>query len=95
MPKIALTEVESSQIHAIGHAPETNTLAVQFKSKGGPGNVYHYANVDAEKFGRFRNADSIGRFFGAEIKPYVDAHPFTKIEPEKTEESEGADGIGQ
>jgi len=29
-PNIALDAVESSQIAAIGHDPETNTLAIQF-----------------------------------------------------------------
>ena len=85
---IPLTEVESSQIHALGHDAETNTLAVQFKSKGGPGNVYHYSNVPVEKFEAMLSADSIGRHFGSEIKGKVDDHPFTKIEPVKAEESE-------
>ena len=86
---IDLTEVESSQIHAIGHDAATNTLAIQFKSRGKPGNVYEYANVPAKKFEAMLAAESIGTFFGNEIKAKVDDHPFTKIEPEKTEEEGG------
>lgn len=76
---IALQPVESSQIHAIGHSPETNTLAIQFKSRGGPGSVYHYANFTAEQFEAFKSAESIGSHFGANIKKATDAHPFIKV----------------
>jgi hypothetical protein len=82
---IELTPVESSQIHAIGHDPETNTLAIQFKGKNGPGSVYHYENFPADKFEQFKGAESIGRYFGANIKPATDAHPFTR-QPDKKEE---------
>lgn len=78
---IPMIEVESSQIHAIGHDPESNTLAIQFKSKAGPGSVYHYANFTAEQFTAFKTADSIGAHFGQHIKPAVEAHPFTKVAP--------------
>lgn len=81
MPKctIPLTAVESSQIAAIGHDPATNRLAIQFKSKSGPGNVYEYANFTAEQFAAFKGAESIGRHFGQHIKPAAEAHPFTKM----------------
>ena len=85
---IDLIPVDSTQIHAIGHDAATNTLAIQFMSKGKPGNVYEYANVPAKKFEAMLAAESIGKFFGAEIKAKVDDHPFTKIEPVKAEESE-------
>jgi hypothetical protein len=42
---IAMTEVQSSQIHSIGHHAPTLTLAVRFKAKVGRGSLYHYANV--------------------------------------------------
>ncbi len=85
---IEMSAVESSQIAAIGHDPETNTLAIQFKNKGGPGATYHYDNVDVELFDRFRNADSKGTFFGKEIKADAKAYPFTRIaEPPKAERS--------
>lgn len=78
-PIIALNAVDSSQIHAIGHHPETNTLAIQFKSKGGPGSVYHYQNFTAEHFAEFKNAESIGSHFGKAIKPNADKHPYVKV----------------
>ena len=86
---IDLIPVDSSQISHVGHDAETNTLAIQFKSKGGPGSVYHYQNVDAKKFEALLGADSIWRHFGTEIKAKVDDHPFTKIEPKKDEEENG------
>ena len=55
MNTIPMTEVESSQIHAIGH-DGNSTLAIQFKSRGGPGSIYHYANFSAEQFAEFRDA---------------------------------------
>lgn len=76
---IAMTPVESSQIHSIGHDASTSTLAIRFKSKGGPGSLYHYANVTAEQFDAFMCAPSIGVHFGAHIKNAAEAHPFTKI----------------
>lgn len=82
--EIALDSVESSQIHAIGHDPETNTLAVQFKdykNKCG-GSIYHYKNFSAEKFEEFKSAESVGVFFKANIKNETVEHPFTKIEVE-------------
>lgn len=54
--QITLNPVESSQIHAIGHDPATNTLAIQFKSKGGAGSVYHYQNFDSAAFDAFNGA---------------------------------------
>ena len=76
---IPLTPVESSQIFAIGHDPGTNTLAVQFRSKSGPGNVYTYADVDAELHAEFMKAKSKGAFFGTTLKGNP-KHPHTKIE---------------
>ena len=81
---IPRTEVESSQLAAVGHDAETNTLRVKFKS----GSTYDYANVSAQKFEAFLSAGSLGRFFGAEVKAKADDHPFTKIESVKTEENE-------
>ena len=77
---IDLQPVESSQIHSIGHDPETNTLAICFKSKAGAGSTYHYANFTAEDFAAFKGADSIGSHFGKNIKPHTTKHPFAKIE---------------
>jgi len=81
MPIVKLIEVESSQIHAIGHDPETNTLAIRFKNwKGDITSLYHYANVTAADFAAFIASESKGRHFGKSIKPFADKYPFTKIE---------------
>lgn len=80
MPIIALQDVESSQINAIGFDPETNTLAIQFKSwRGEVGSTYHYANFTAEDFEAFKSAESLGRHFGQHIKPFADKYPYTKL----------------
>ncbi len=78
---IPLNEVTSSQLHAIGFDSATNRLAIQFKSKAGPGSIYHYANFTAEQFAKFRAAESLGSHFKQHIKPAVDAHPFVKVAP--------------
>ncbi len=83
MPTIELHDVESSQIHSIGHDAETNTLAIRFFRGYGrdqvPGSLYHYANFTAEDFEAFENAESLGRHFGKNIKPFPDKYPYTKV----------------
>lgn len=61
----------SSQIAAVGHDPDTNTLAVQFRS----GQTYHYHDVPEEKFHGLQKAESAGKYLNAHIKG---AHTFTK-----------------
>lgn len=78
-PDITLQPINSSQIHAIGHHPETNTLAIQFKSKSGTGSIYHYQNFTPAMFAEFQKAESIGLHFKNSIKNEKDKHPFTKI----------------
>ena len=81
---IPLADVESSQIHSIGHDPDTNTLAVRFRkgygAKREPGALSHYANVSSEQFAAFRDADSLGKHFGTHFKPHRDKHPFVRID---------------
>ncbi|CBJ38289.1 conserved protein of unknown function [Ralstonia solanacearum CMR15] len=78
---INMQPVESSQIHAIGHDAATNTLAIRFKNwKGEVTSLYHYQNFTAEDFEAFRTAESIGRHFGAFIKPFDLKHPYKQIE---------------
>ncbi|RQS84368.1 KTSC domain-containing protein [Burkholderia seminalis] len=81
-PHIPVQEVESSQIHAIGHDPVTNKLAIRFKSRttGAPTSLYHFDNFPAEEFEKFRDADSIGSYFGKYIKPYDKKYPYVKVE---------------
>lgn len=78
-PVISMTSVKSSQIHAIGHDPVTNTLAIQFKSKSGAGSVYHYQNFTPELFNEFKSAKSLGQHFKTSIKDAVKKHPFSKV----------------
>lgn len=78
---IPLMSVESSQIAAIGHDSARNVLAIQFKSKSGPGSVYHYQNFTADLFAAFAGAESIGSHFGKHIKPFAEQFPFVKIDP--------------
>jgi hypothetical protein len=87
MPRISLTEVQSSQIHSIGHDPETNTLAIRFYRGYGekkvPASVYHYSNFSAAEFEAFKNADSLGKHFGGFIKPFPDKYPYHKVAEEQ------------
>ena len=65
--------VTSSTISSIGHDPATQTLEVEFKS----GKVYRYQDVSAEKHAELLGAESIGKHFGAHIKPN---HTCTAVE---------------
>lgn len=78
-PVIVMTPVTSSQIAAIGHDPETNTLAIQFKSKSGAGNVYRYANFTTDLFAAFKNAKSAGSHFKFVIRDASDRFPYVKV----------------
>lgn len=76
-----LLPVESTQLAAIGHDAETNTLYIQFKARPDEveGSIYSYQNVTPELFDDFRRARSIGSFFYNNIKPEVAKYPYTKI----------------
>ena len=78
---IALNSVKSSQIAAIGHDPETNTLSIQFVSRDEtkPGNIYHYENFTSEDFAAFNEAESIGSHFYKHIRPNTEKYPYKKI----------------
>jgi hypothetical protein len=71
-----LKPVTSSQLAAIGYDPETQTLAIEFKSGG----RYHYANFSPEDWAKLESAESVGSHFYRNIKPFPDRHPYTKIE---------------
>jgi hypothetical protein len=81
---ITMMPVESSQIAAIGHDPNTSTLAIRFQPKAGfeQGSLYHYANASAEFFARFREAETIGGFFYQNIKKKSDELPYVQVEPD-------------
>lgn len=85
MKEIPLIPVESSQLEAVGHDGESNTLAIQFKSKTGPGSTYHYSNVPPKVFEGLLGAESAGKFFGEHIKPHKEKYPFVKLPKKETE----------
>lgn len=70
---IDLEPVESSRIVAIGYEPDTQMLAIQFKpTKKENAPTYLYDGVEPQTWEAFRNAESIGTFFGKVInKPDV------------------------
>jgi hypothetical protein len=65
-PIIALKAVDSSQVKAIGYDEKTSTLAVTFTR--GTGAIYHYPDVPKTTYDAFMASDSIGVFFGKNIK---------------------------
>lgn len=64
-PQIDLQPVTSNQVGAIGYCHDRKTLAVSFAR--GPGNVYHYENVEPEQACAFFMAESLGTHFGQHI----------------------------
>jgi hypothetical protein len=64
--------VNSSNLVSVGYDPQSETLEVEFKKTG----IYQYLNVPQFMYERLMQADSIGRFFNAEIK---NAFPCTKL----------------
>lgn len=61
---VDMQPVKSSNVEAIGHDPDTNTLHVRFKG----GDLYHYHDVDAEKFAALKAAPSVGSHLHQHIK---------------------------
>lgn len=82
--RIDMQDVESSQIHSIGHDVATSTLAIRFYRGYGdkkvPAAIYHYANFDAAEFAAFRDSESLGKHFGKYIKPFPAKYPCRKVE---------------
>lgn len=64
--------VSSSNLLSIGYDSESETLEVEFKT----GTVYQYYNVPDFMHERLMAADSVGKFFNAEIK---NAYPFERV----------------
>lgn len=87
--KIPLHGCTSSRIHSHGYDANTKTLVLRFLNKGKPGPIYTYANVTPAQHESFMNAESMGRWFGANLSGKVKEHPFTKMDaPEEEAESE-------
>lgn len=70
-----MTPVESSNIAAIGHNPQTSILHVQFKG----GKTYEYKNVNTELFQQLLTAESIGSFFAKNIKSAPGVYPYSLV----------------
>ena len=70
-----MIDVESSQIESVGFSNQFGLMDVRFKT----GSIYRYENVTEELFNSFKQADSIGKFFGATFKNDVETFPFKKI----------------
>jgi hypothetical protein len=58
------TPVTSTNIHAIGYNPDSQTLEIEFNS----GAVYDYSDVPQSEYDGFIGADSKGKYFHANIK---------------------------
>lgn len=56
--------VESSNIRSVGHDPEKNVLEVEFTNGG----LYQYADVPAKVHEELIGADSVGKYFGANVR---------------------------
>ena len=56
--------VKSGIISSLGYDSTTSTLEVEFKS----GDVWQYEGVDLQTYNSLRLADSIGKYFLANIK---------------------------
>lgn len=73
--------VTSSNIAQIGHDAASKTLGVRFKNGG----EHHYADVGADKFAALRKAESVGKFYHAQVRQAVNSrgeplHQHTKVE---------------
>lgn len=71
---VAMHSVTSSNIDAIGHDPDTNTLVVEFKG----GARYKYSPITEEAYIGFSNAPSQGIWFSKNIRGNEDID-FEKI----------------
>lgn len=78
-PEIQFTECTSSLIHSHGHDAATNTLALRFRKKDGPGDTFHYANVSKEMYDTLTKSESMGKHFIEHIRGNSEKHPHTKI----------------
>ena len=73
---MTLKPVNSSQIAAVGFDPATKVMTIQFKGKG---STYEYQNVSQEVYDGLCGAESVGTYFGQNIKSAPDKYPFKKI----------------
>lgn len=77
---IKMQAVDSSQIHSVGHDPDSKVMEVWFKDRatGGVQSRYRYREVPASKFADMLVAPSVGAFFKQHFQ-YNAEHPYTKL----------------
>ncbi len=95
-PDIAMTRVNSSQLHSVGHDPATGALAIRFNAPGerdkpaaermGADALYVHDNYSPLAFAAFLSADSLGVYHGKHIKSL----PFKKYRIATADGVEGA-----
>ena len=73
----------SSQIKAYGYDPISKTLAIVFTR--GSGAAYHYSDCPQEVADGLAKADSVGKYFGANIKGKF---AFTKVDASVPDEAQ-------
>lgn len=71
--------VTSSNIKAVGYDPSTNVLEVEFSS----GTIYQYADVPAQVYKDLMEAESVGRYFAANVRNVYAAHREPDKKPEQ------------
>ena len=76
--------VESSQIKEIGYDEANMVLEVQFKRGNA---VYQYVEVPPDVADNLIDAESLGKFFNANVR---DKYQFTKLAPEESHASDEA-----
>ena len=64
-----MLSVHSSTICCIGYRAETENMKSQLTVIFAGGARYTYADVPLDLWKRFKEAESVGRFFAREIKP--------------------------
>lgn len=68
-------KVDSSQIETVAHDVDAQRMEISFKT----GSVYVYDNVTSEIVAEMLASESVGKYFGVNIKLHVDKFPFVKI----------------
>lgn len=65
--------VKSGNISHIGYDKDAQLLAIQFQ---GTGKIYHYKDVPPSVFSEFKNAESLGKYFAANIRLKYDSEVY-------------------
>lgn len=78
MEEIKRVKVESSNICSVGHSgDDSKMLTVEFHCKDKPENtVWAYYPVTAQAFNLMLQAESVGKYFNANIKTHPDVTGF-------------------